>query len=90
MWDVALWHVKPGQDLNGTDLESVADQIDLGVEVHGSLKVVIPVDSVVKVFGTPAFIRMDIQCKVLDIMMQLYVIGVTTLGVLCAVLITQL
>lgn len=69
---------------------SVADQIDLGVEVHGSLKVVIPVDSVVKVFVTPAFIRMDIQCKVLDIMMQLYVIGVTTLGVLYAVLITQL
>lgn len=58
--------------------------------MHGSLKVVIPVDSVVKVFVTPAFIRMGIQCKVLDIMMQLYVIGVTTLGVLCAVLITQL
>lgn len=58
--------------INGSGLDNVAEQNDLGIRGRGSLKVVIQMDSVVKkALGTLAVVGQGIELKSWHIMMPL-------------------
>ncbi|MBB6707133.1 reverse transcriptase family protein [Proteus mirabilis] len=59
--------------LNGKVLGSVAEQRDLGVQVHSSLKVESQVDRIVKkAFGMLSFIGQSIEYRSWEVMLRLY------------------
>eukprot|EP00061_Rhincodon_typus_P003689 g20722.t1 len=58
---------------NGRTLRSVAEQIDLGVQVHSSLNVESQVDWMVKkAFDTLIFIGQNIEYRSWEVMLQLH------------------